>query len=78
MMDHDEDQRQIRSTENPRIGCYSRHDKRQSTESQPVQQNNNPKPHRTLSESEIEELLSFFQLLDEWDREERSKCLSEE
>jgi hypothetical protein len=48
------------------------------TESQPVQQNNDPEPHRTLTDADIEELISFFQLLDEWDREARSKSLSEE
>jgi hypothetical protein len=48
------------------------------TEFQPAQQNNDPEPHRTLTDADIEELISFFQLLDEWDREARSKSLSEE
>jgi hypothetical protein len=47
------------------------------TESQPVQQNNDPKPHRTLTDAGIEELISFFQLLAKWDRETKSKSLSE-
>jgi len=36
------------------------------TDSQPVQQNNDPTPQRTLSDTDIEELISFFQLLAEW------------
>lgn len=42
------------------------------TESQPVQQNDDPKPQRALTENDIEELISFFQLLDEWDREAKA------
>lgn len=42
------------------------------TESQPLQQNNDPKPARTLTDADIHELISFFQLLDEWDREAKA------
>ena len=39
---------------------------------------NDPDVPSSLSDSEGEELLSFFQLLDEWDRETASKGLVEE
>jgi hypothetical protein len=41
-------------------------------ESQPVRQRNDHRPQRTLTDSDIEELISFFQLLDEWDREAKA------
>ena len=46
------------------------------SESQPVQQNNDPKPRRTLTDGEIEELISFFQLLARWEREGKIKTPS--
>jgi hypothetical protein len=42
------------------------------TESQPVQQNSDPKPQRALTDSDIHELISFFQLLRKWDRESKA------
>jgi hypothetical protein len=42
------------------------------TESQPVRQSNDAKPQRTMSDSDIHELISFFRLLDEWDREAKA------
>jgi hypothetical protein len=42
------------------------------SESQPVEQNNDSRLQRTLTGADIEELISFFQLLDEWDREAKA------
>ena len=40
---------------------------------QPEQQNNLPAAQRSLSDSDIEELVRFFQMLDEWDRQDTAK-----
>ena len=48
------------------------------TKSQPLQQNNDSDRGRTnLSESDIAELISFFQLLAKWDRGYMLKAVPE-
>jgi hypothetical protein len=40
------------------------------SKAQPVQRNNDPDgTQRTITETEIDDLVCLFQLLDEWDRE---------
>jgi hypothetical protein len=44
------------------------------SKSLPEQQKNNTDQRlQSLTDSEIEELIRFFQLLDEWDREQKSE-----
>jgi hypothetical protein len=48
------------------------------TKSQPVQQNDEPDcTQPNLSESDIGELVRFFQLLEKWDRQYRLKVAQE-
>jgi hypothetical protein len=48
------------------------------TDSQPVHQNNEPDGALpALSDSDIEELIRFFQLLARWDREYKLKVVQE-
>jgi hypothetical protein len=42
------------------------------SESQALEQNNDPTPQRTLTEDDIHELISFFQLPRKWDREAKA------
>jgi hypothetical protein len=48
-------------------------------DSQPIHRNNDPDGTLPrLSDSDIQELVLFFQLLDEWDRQQKSEVLEKE
>jgi len=52
-------------------------EKKSQTKSQRVHQNNDPdETLRNLSESDIDELIQFFQMLDEWDRQNTANALA--
>jgi hypothetical protein len=61
-----------RSAQTPRIGYHSAMTSEKQTESQSVRQGTDLKPQRILTDSDIEELISFFQLLAKWDREAKA------